>query len=460
MTQARDEAAISSVLGAILVFGLLVLTLVMVQTKYVPVWDRDREAQQMQDLGNELGQLRSDLDRLANNRSAAPVAETLTLAPDKGLSFFQGGRLASTLSFVPSAGSGLRVGTSQARVVSLDGEAVFAGSENWTQVATGDTRPNIGTVQNLRLRITDPANYDTGDSVTLSLTNATGAYAGKIVITNINRGVASGGPTYSYRFETYAASSSTVPASITEETFGKESPPAYQYFDLLRGELQFKQVLSASQGPSTLVLTRNNIDAFYTASYTLVSASGGSTVVGAAGTLVPNFARSFASGKLVVESGNQRFVDQAYIVEHGAVIREQPEGAAMFIPPAFGVSIVAGITDIRWVLPAMTGSAGSIAGPDSGTVLISPGTPSSFVASMPHLDVQILTAHGSVWTQYWTAALQGVGLAYGTQFTVSSNTTSAQLVIYGQQATPSSTVDDVFVTFTGSTLAVAPRAGA
>lgn len=452
-----DERAVSNVLGAILIFGLLVLTLVMIQVRFVPVWDRDKEAAHMQLVGNQLGQIKSDLDRLADNRTQVPLSDPLNLkASSGGFRFFSSHRLPSTLELAPAgAGQGLRLSTSQANVLSLNGQQVFAGSESWTQVVAGNTLDSVGTVQNLRLRITNPASWSTGDSVNLVVTNATGAYAGKIVVTNFDHG-----DSYSLRFETFARSSPTIPVTITEDTFDKKSPPTYQYVDLLRQDLQFRQVLALSTAPLTVTLNRNNLNVDYTAAYTVVNAGGGSTQVGGGGVLIPGFSRSLSSGILRIQSNNQHFIDQTYTVEHGAVILSQPDGASMYIPPTFEARLIAGVTDLRWVLPAIQGSGMTLSGPATATLAMTPGTPQSFLATMPRLDVTLTTAHGAVWAQYWSNVLQAAGLQFGTQFTVASNTTSATLTILGIQAQPSSTVDDVVVTFLASQLTITPRAGA
>jgi hypothetical protein len=452
----RDDSAISSVLGAVLVFGLLIMTLVTVQVKFVPVWDRDREADQMQILSNQLGQLKSDLDRMADNRTSVPIADPLTLEPRGAFRFFQGARVPSEVSLAPAApGDGVRLSTTQARVLSIDGQAIFAGGETWTGVASGQTVTNVGAIQNLRLRIANPASWSTGDSVNVALTNATGAYAGKIVISNIDHG-----SQYTLRVETFARSSSTVPISITELLFEKKNPPSYQYLDLLQDNFVFRQVLAASQAPSTLTLNRNNLNVDYTMGYIAINPSGGGTQVGGAGTIVPNFSRSFLSGSLAVDAHNQRYVPQTYVLEHGAVILSQPDGDVMHVAPSFSASVVAGIVDVRWVLPAMNGVSTTLSGPSSATIALQPTTPTSFIATMPRLDVRVATEHGAVWAQHWTSVLQAAGLAYGTQFTVSSNTTAAQLTLFGLLDSPTSTVDDITVTFRGAVITTAASAGA
>lgn len=455
-TPGKDDA-ISSVLGAILVFGLLVIALLTIQVKFVPVWDRDREADHMQTLGNQLGQIKSDLDRMADNRTVVPLADPLKLRPSSGgFRFFSSQHPGAEVSLHPAAaGQGFALSTNQAHVFSQDGASLFAGSETWTQVIAGDTITNVGSVQNLRLRITNPASWGTGDSISVHLTNATGAYAGKMVVTNIDHGT-----TYSLRFETFAASSPTIPVTITEEAFNKNSPPTYQYIDLLRQDFQFRQVLALAQAPSALTLERNNLDVDYTAAYTVVNAGGGSTQVGGGGTLVPDFARRILSGSLVVASRNQQYADQTYVVEHGAVILAQPDGAVMYVAPSMSVNVVAGVVDVRWVVPGVQGVATTVSGPATATVNLNPGTPASFVASMPILNVALTTLYGDVWAQHWTTLLQSAGLAYGTEFTVTSNTTAAQLSIRGLQSDPDSLVDDLVMNFRGATLTATPRAGA
>jgi hypothetical protein len=452
---ARDEG-ISSVLGAVLVFGLLIITLVTIQIRFVPVWDRDREAEHMTAVGNQLAQVKSDLDRLADNRTSVPVSDPLALQVEQGFRFFRGPTPPSELVMAPAgAGEGITVGAFQAHVLEVNGRQIFAGSETWTQVVQGDTITNVGPVQNLRVRILNPANWNTGDSVSVVITDALGHYAGKFVITNTDHG-----ETFRLRYETYAATSSTVPISQWDEDHDKGSPPTYIYIDLLEKRYQFDQVLASSTAPSTLTLNRNNLNADYTAAYTQVTPSGGSTQVGGSGRLVAPFAQTLPSGRLILASHNQRYVDQTYVVEHGAVILAQSDGAAMFVPPSMAVRLVGGIVDVRWIVPGIQGTPTTLSGPATASLSMAPGSPATFLATLPRLDVTLSTQHGTVWAQYWTTLLQGAGLTYGTQFTVGSNTTAATLTVFGVLSDPLSQQDDLTFSFQGAGLSVSPRAGA
>ena len=186
--QRRDEAAVSTVLGAVLVFGLLVLTLVTIQVKFVPVWDRDREADLMETVSQQMATLKSDADRQADNRTSVPVTDPLTLGTGGGFGFFRGTELPGALRYEPpAAGGGFTVTASQANLLARNGRSIYAGTETWTQIA-GDSVDAVGEVDHLRLRVETPAAWDTGDSVTLTVTDFNGAYAGKFVLTAIDHG--------------------------------------------------------------------------------------------------------------------------------------------------------------------------------------------------------------------------------------------------------------------------------
>jgi hypothetical protein len=461
----QDGAAVSNVLGAILMFGLLVVTLVTVQVKFVPVWDREREAGLMQAVAGQFATLKSDLDRQADNRTSVPVTDPVTLSNAPGFRFFTSPGLPAGLAYAPApTGGGFALSAPQVHILTQNGVQIFAGSETWTTLVSSGTVSNATAVQNLRLRIPNPASYTTGQSVTLTISDAADAYAGKLTLTNIDHGT-----DYTYEIKVYSASSSTTPVNIVQLNFDKNNPPAYQYIDLLVRDFQLNQVLASASTPFRVDLSLNGMSADYTISYVAQAPGGGTTQVGNTGRLVPNYAASLAGGSLTFTSHNNQYLDQTYILEHGAVVLAQPDGNAMQVPPEFTASLLAGQVTLTWVVPALTGPATTVSGPVAGTVTLQPaGNRIDITATAPSLTFTLTTLHPSVWTQYWTTTLQAAGLTVtGTcasgnpsnlQFCTSSTATSATLTVYGLQTASGSTVDDILLNLKGAEIQATPKA--
>jgi hypothetical protein len=451
------EVGVSSVLGAILVFGLFVITLVTIQVKFVPEWDRDREAALMNTVQQQLASLKADLDRQADNRTSVPVTGPLKLADREGFRFFSGGGLPADLAFgPPPGGGGFSLTSPQIRILSRDGTSTFGGNENWITVASGGSITSIAAINNLRLRVINPATYSTGDSVTLNLVGPGNAYAGKILLRNIDHG-----NTYTFELQTFASASPTTPSSITQHTFNKQLPPQYQYLNLLDPVYQFANILASASKPLDIHLTRFNMNADYTASY-LMQVGNGTVPVGNPGITVPNYSLQQPGGSLQVQARNSEFVRQTYTMEHGAVILAQPEGSIMLVPPQFSARVVAGQVSLSMVMPAMTGSAATVTGPSLASVTLTPaGSRTDLVATAARLAISLSTASPAVWSNFWTETLQAAGLTNtgaDPQFSTTTNSTTATLNLFGLNSAPSSTVDDVVLTIKSANIEVTTRA--
>ena len=138
----RDERAISNVLGAILVFGLLVMTLVTIQVKFVPVWDEEREARHVETVIDQLSLFKADAERLATNVTSGSVTDPLTISAQGGFSFFQGATLGGSAEFEPSAsGAGIVITSPELRILQSNGQPLYALGEEWTAIPSSGTVP-------------------------------------------------------------------------------------------------------------------------------------------------------------------------------------------------------------------------------------------------------------------------------------------------------------------------------
>ncbi|MES2155635.1 MAG: hypothetical protein V4510_10910 [bacterium] len=472
--KANDDSGVSTVLGAILMFGLLIITLVTIQAKFVPVWDHDREADHMQIVQGQLSVLKSDVDRQADNRTGLPITDPVTLAAPTGFRFFTQPSPGGSLAFSPAGtGGGFTVSSPQIHVLSQNGRQIFAGSETWTQLITGGSVSSVLDIQNLRVRVLNvdatPTTYD-GKSATLTLTDASSQITGAVKVTWLK-----GSSGFTLQYRTYIgdpSQSGNQPVSVAQDSFDQQAlppstcpnrtPPPPEtpciYVDLLRSDLQFDQVIALTGTPFTVAISNDGLLADYAMAYTVQPAGGGSTQVGGGGRVIPNYSQNLASGSLTYVQQNNRFPGQTYILEHGGLVLVQSDGSAMVVPPEFSASVVAGQTNIRWVVPALTGSASGIGGVGQASVTLQPtGARVDMVATAPSLTFVVTSLNPTVWTSYWSTTLQQAGLA-PPQFTTSSTATTATLNVYGVQSAPGSTLDDIVFTFKGGTSAVNARA--
>ena len=439
-----DDAGISSVLGAILVFGVLVVTLVTIQVRFVPRWEEDREGQHMDDLANQLAIVKSDLDRLATNATHGTVTDPISPQPGGGgFRFFR--TTASSgggAEFEPAgAGGGLVLASPALRVQVRDGEELFGLEEDWQAIPSDDVVTDIQKVRHLRVRV-DVSALDQGDdgaTATLSILDANNAFAGKVVITYFWQASES-------RLQAVSFNPSDQEVSRTEEAFFHNSGLDHMYIDLLDDSLLFDDILAAAAKPMTLELSTNGLDADYTVVFT--DGGGGSGGTGAGGGLiVPNYSDTLTSGSLSLRTGYQQLPDLTYVLEHGAVLAVQSDGAAMAIPPSLFVAATPQQAVFDLTLPGLDGSTAGFSGSRTlSLVASSTGERTQFEALAARFSITLPSAYPDVWASYLEAALEGAGLSDdgpSPQFTITPSPAAVQLDLFGPTSAPSDTTEDL-----------------
>lgn len=420
----ETESGVSTVLGAVLMFGLLVLTLTVIQVEFVPVWDEDREARHMQALSDDLRQLKSDLDRQASNATANVLTDPLELKREGGFRFFQGGgNLGADAGFTPAAaGTGLRVLTDNpVQVLQRDGQSLFGLSPDWDPYVP-DEQNDVGAVSYLVLRVQVSTGSQCGDgegTATLNIYDAADDLVGSVHTQIVDPG--SGSDCY-VRLRTYDGTvlTSNELHAETEAFFQNVGSPYYVYFDLLAPERKVLSLLAQATTPLRLEFIQGAppLAASYQISYTAASTGG---VTGSAGVPEANYDSGLlASGRVEIDAQNQRFVDQTYVLEHGALVLVQQEGAAMAAPPAFGVLHSAAQTALSWSIPGLTGSQETLSG-DRASAVAAPLPGASEVSLLAsELSFTIPTEHHAAWATYLTSLFADAGMVPG-EYTIGSD---------------------------------------
>lgn len=422
-----DDAAVSSVLGAILVFGLMVMALVVVQVRFVPVWDEEREARHMQDLTTQLGQVKSDLDRQVDNRTDVSISNPVTLQDEGGFRFFTGAKVPAKVGFEPSPpGTGFTISSPKMTILQ-SGDQSFLGladQADWVPIAsTEDVIDEVVALRALRMRIDMHedvcSTYQSDDTATLVVTDADGDEVGRTVATWLPSSSAE----WALKLDVFAnfdngAVADDQVSSDTEFFFqqlcqgSQENFLDYHYFDLLDPALLFDAVVESAEFPITLTLDEDGLVASYVIVYDEASPGGGSTTVGSLGAVVEPYAPApFPAGALVIEALNQRYTQQTYVLEHGALLRVQDGVAAMAVPPTFRIGQSALQTSIEWAIPSLQGSTGGLSGSDTATVVSTPDAGRiDILATAATIEVVIPTAYPAAWEDFLDRELREAGL--------------------------------------------------
>lgn len=454
-----DAPAVSTVLGAVLMVGLFVITLVTIQAEFVPVWDEDREARHMDEVLGQLAQFTSDLDRQIQNDTSASLADPLRLERRGGFSFFRGDRLPATIAFEAAAsGSGVSLSSPRLTVYERNGESLtaIADSSAWIPLVD-DEYLDVANVDVLRVRIPWPA--DTNDCNTdlqaiLHFYDANDEEHARVIHTchdasserAINTGIF-------YREEVTDGFSQV--SGDTEAIF-QNADADFFYIDLMRDDLLLEPVLAALEGPFRIELDDLGLDASYVLVYDDSSGGtigGGGSLVGQVVQPYPSTPTEYEGGKLVFSAGNQHFVDQQYVVEHGAVLRVQSDGAAIVVPPRFDLSPTSTQTRIAWNLPTLQGTTQNLAGTTMASLLSDRGSGFSMLASAYEVTIELPTEHPSAWQAFFERELVEAGLdASDYEFPTPSTPGAIALRVIGSST--STTDDDLLLEFGQADLTV------
>ncbi|HET6399046.1 MAG TPA: hypothetical protein VFH47_05780 [Candidatus Thermoplasmatota archaeon] len=428
------EGGVSSVLGAILVFGLFVVTLTTVQVNFVPVWTEEREARHLQVVHEQFSLIKSDLDRMAGNRTQGSITDPVQLSTPSGFSFFGGRGLPGSLEFMPSGtgGAGLRLASPMLRVFQSEGSAVYSQGEQWVALSSGAALTSVTGVLHLRMNITTPpvpVPQATDGHSEFRVTDNSGAPAGRFHV----RQFATQND-YILDVSVYGRQSDTVPIATDRQLWSRQNPPTNVYINLLRADYFFGDVLRSAPAPFTVTVTTSGMDADYTAVYRIQAPGGGSGIAGGGGLAIPDYVREVPSGRLTFTKPNQHYPEQAYVLEHGAVLLRQEGAAVVVLPPAFTFAVAGGQLSANLELAAMSGDAAAVGGTDSAGVRLLPGAVLvDQQASAAEFEVTLPTAYPSAWAEHFALTMARAGVP-PEQYGITTTPTTATLRLLGPQA--------------------------
>lgn len=446
----RDDRAVSAVVGAILLVGLLVIVLITIRTTIVPIMEEDAQAAHMKQVAAQLSQIRSDADRQSERSGAAAVANPLRLGQGS-IGFFDVPDPNDNVLFEPG-GKGVQVSANRLRIFELDGAGAGAADEEWIDISGQDDVTSVATVKHLRLRIdevggTEGAGPSDGDRITITLTDADGDFVGDFRVMQRRE------PPDNFIEVRTRNADGTVVVNQPMGFFGTQLVSPYWVWVNDPG-LLFDQVMAAADKPMTITLTEAGLEGEYTITYDALQGNDTVPVVGG-GIVVAPFRQDHTGGTLTYQATNTFYVDQEWTLENGALILEQPDGAVLRVAPRFRATVVGNQTALTVHVPTLVGDRAGIGGDGTLTVGLEATDHRSFVGAAPRFSVNVTTDHPALWAAFWTQRLNDADLfQVSGHFTVRTGQSWANVTVYGLTTDPASTEEDLTVTFRQSTIQV------
>lgn len=422
----RDDEAVSTVLGAILVAALVVMVLVMIRINFVPQWDEQTDAEHVGELEDQMAVLRAALDQQLETPSPTQITVPFDLTSAGRAGMFASPTLPSSLEFQGSVDGVVQLSADEILVRQETNTQLEAVNEQWSSVLSNGTITDVLDVSHLRLRLTDPESGDHGDGITLTIKDVNDQFAG-----SLRYYVEHVASSYFVNAEVKNAAGTTI-FDGGEAAHHQVAPP-YVWLDALDESVFFDQVIAAASEPLSLELAQTGLTGHYAITYEQ-DTPGGPVTVGNSGLLIEDYTTSLPAGPLQVSWNPAQLPAQTLVLEHGAVFRVQDDGAGIVIPPAVTFTNSTGGTGFTLGLPLMTGSGDSRTG---GSVPVGIAVDSSINldGQANNFTITLQTGFPTLWRQaYENAASRGdVPSEY---YTITNDAQSITMHIEGTSSDP------------------------
>lgn len=442
----RDQAA-ATVVGAILVVGILVLGLITLRTSFVPAWEEEAEQRFMDGVTQALLGIRADLGDHAGALDRGRLTTVVPTSQGQATPLAPP-REGNLLSF-QDASQTATVHADDATVWRRNGTLQIRENLDWRDVPGTDiTVREIDEVLDLRARFATVSSSQDGGSFVVRVLGATGGIHGEIEysVEDTRAGTAGtgGGPERSELVATVENSDGDV---VFDQTIATFTQPQSDYeVDVLDPGIGFDQILASAPAPKRLLFTETaGLDGERVLTFRARNGTSDATVVHPAGGPVETVHEIFSGGSLEYESRNNFFVDQTYRLEHGALVLEQEDGAAVRAGPHAPGGRVEGVLGQARVavgldLPTLDGSQRTVSGAGAVSVASETASRDRVRAVAPEASINVTTETPEAWASWARDRYRESGLAPG-EFTVTSGTDFVNVTVRGPSTDPA--VDDV-----------------
>ncbi len=316
-----DNRAVSTVVGAILLFGLLVAVVAFVNVYYVPPWVADGEARHAQDVFVDFSSIPGHIDELVIANNSDAVSRQRIELGCGGIPIMSPGMSWGSLGTVPQEGNF----TVKADVWT-ENITKNVTSENFTYECVNIN--NISSISKFYIYIEKPY---TG-TVFINLSNQSGG-----VILQIASNC--------YDITTWSSDG----VKILDELIITTDPDPLHQVNILSPCYGFSKVLSDADSPYNITMSVSDepLGSSSNVRYLIEYYEYNKTIEPYTKT---------SNGTMVYRSMNRYFIDQRFIYQNGAVFLCQPPDASMRIVPDITIEDVGNYT---WVtIPMVTVGTG------------------------------------------------------------------------------------------------------
>ncbi len=426
--KAGDEG-VSVVIGAVLLLAILVAALVAFRLSYIPAAGEHAEAEHATITSRAADTLGVEIRDGARDGQSVPSATAIPMGASYPF-LVPGPPRSGAVSFDPGEHA-MRLESPSLTIHTRNGTHVGGGGSSgaWQSIEGAQTITDVDAVHALRVNVTDPDPLD-GETVSVEVRDQDGEYAGEFWLI-IERDP----PDINLIARTIAP---PAPGTVVFEnhllSVHQQNWPAPYWVDLRTPLFGFATLLDQALSPLTLEFAEAGLEATFVISYS-EQQDGVSRTVGGGVTVEP-YERSWQTGPITIDTPAEFFVGQERIVEHGAVILAQPDGATFQTEPPITFQATSSFAKANLLLPALQGTPFSVAGNERVDVRTWAQATQHVSAGAPEATLVLGTGFPDLWTTYLEDELEAEGLEAPGDYQIAANATHVTLTLTGPDGDP------------------------
>lgn len=386
-----DRDGVSTVVSAVLVFGLVSIVFAIYTATVVQDQIEDAEARHLRQVLSALVDLSATLESAAGLANEGDATADVPLGTTT-LPFLAPVDTTGTLA-VEDQGFVTSIKCTTADLVSRQSVA----SPGATHVAVSGLSFNFTSLHVLEILVSDYSFGASDDSATLTATSGGQTVAtATITLETATRSVRVTATDYTGATLVDQIDQAGLPVNVTAHAL-----------NLLDPRYGFSSLLQDAQG--TVNLTGSSTTGDLQAFVAYWATDGSLALKGEGRELAPGYQRGVHSWSLVYDSHNRRFLDLTYAAEGGGLAVAQENGQYLVHAP-FSITNGTGQKTLRFTLLNISGD-GRLSGTHTATVGTTILQPVQSTLACSGIEVVIQSAYAAGWAAAWENVLEDAGLA-------------------------------------------------
>ncbi|MEA3189428.1 MAG: hypothetical protein QOD77_10 [Thermoplasmata archaeon] len=391
MTRRAGDEGVSSVVAAVLLFGLFTTVFALYAIQTLPEWEADNEHNHHREVARQLQGVRASLEALSSRDDAGPVTASVSMDVPTVPMLQQTPASAEVAYLKDDDGFGAAASFTSPVLRLVDN--VVQGAPDMD--VAGNVHAEVASVHGIVLGLTSSVVGNNDHAfVQVAATDGASTVTARLLHSG-QSGSTTCDNTAELRLETTTSSGTTYQPLLCDIN---NDLPLYR-IDVTGAAYTFAAAVARLEPPLTLTFTDGGVGAVVVGTYSAVweNTDGWmqSTGTGQSG----SYSFTQSGGRLEYDPSYQSFVDESLSFEGGAVVASQGERQAVVAEPAFALDVDGSDGFLQWTLVQLDGS-GALAGARSATITVGHTESSDVVLTATGATFTLTTPNAAAWRSF------------------------------------------------------------